>query len=183
MPVPLYTASVSAFLQTLPKVPGLIDKARAWCAQTGMSEADLADRRLAPDMWNFAKQIALTANFSARCLACAQAGHFIPDTSEPPADFDVLRTIVCDAIEYMEALDPATVEALVGQKVRFEYMERRMLFTAEDFLLSYALPNFYFHATTAYAILRGLGVELGKGDWLGTMRTLERFPINQDRKP
>jgi len=170
MPVSLHTATVKAFLQILPKVPGLIDKAAGWCADTGMPESELAARRLAPDMWPFAKQIALTANFSARCLACTQTGHFVPDTSEAPTGFDTLRRIVTDAIAWLEALDPQEVESLAASEVRFEYLDRRRLYTGEDFLLTYALPNFYFHTTIAYAILRGLGVELGKRDWLGTMR-------------
>lgn len=176
MPISLHTASVEAFLQVQRKMPGLIDKAEAWCATTGTSHEELAMKRLAPDMWPFAKQIALTANFSARCMACAETGHFIPDTAEAPIDFAVLGKIVNQAIADLEAFTPKRAEALIGRQVRFEYQERRMQFNAEDFLLSYALPNFHFHTAMAYAILRSLGVELGKRDWLGAMRTLQRWP-------
>ena len=73
----------------------------------------------------------------------------------------------------MGSIEPVEVDAFVGRPMRFEFGERRMDFTAEDFLLSFSQPNFYFHATTTYAILRMKGMEIGKRDYMGQLRLKE----------
>lgn len=175
MSVSLHTASVGAFLPILRKMPLLIDKAADHCAATGMSHSELLDKRLAPDMWPLAKQFALAANFSARCIRSVATGQFTPDISQPPMDLAALHAIIEEAIGYLEGLDPQEVEALADREMLFEWRDSRRLFTGQDFLLTYALPNFHFHTTTAYAILRGLGLNLVKGDWLGEMRVIRRW--------
>lgn len=170
MTVSLHTATIGAWLQTLPAMAGLIDKAEAHCRTAGLPDAALAGARLADDMWPFAKQITSVVHHSQGALAGLRAGVFGPDLSPAPEDFASLREAVVGAIAVAQAVLPEEIDAIANRDMRFEYGQRRMDFTVSDFLLSFSLPNFQFHATTAYAILRHQGVPLGKMDFLGKVR-------------
>ena len=170
MSITLHSASVETYLQTLPAVAGLIDKAEAWCRDNGQPDTALTQASLAPDMWPFAKQIMVVAAHSAGTIRALEGGTFGPDLSPAPTDFASLRTAIADAIAYLRSVDPAEVNARAGHDMDFAFGERRIPFTAETFVLSFSLPNFFFHASTAYAILRAKGLPVGKGDFLGAMR-------------
>ena len=170
MSITLHSASVETYLQTLPAVAGLIDKAEAWCRDNGQPDTALTEASLAPDMWPFAKQIMVVAAHSAGTIRALEGGTFGPDLSPAPTDFASLRTAIADAIAYLRSVDPAEVNARAGHDMDFAFGERRIPFTAETFVLSFSLPNFFFHASTAYAILRAKGLPVGKGDFLGAMR-------------
>jgi uncharacterized protein len=170
MAISLYSATVPTFLQILPTVSALCDKGAQWCREQGIEEAELVQARLADDMWPFALQVRSTWMHSADAIDGARKGETSPDFSEPPGTFAGLKARVDEAIGRLEALSPAAVDGLVGRDACFNVGERRMEFTAENYLLSFALPNFFFHATTAYAILRSRGVPLGKRDFLGGLR-------------
>ena len=170
MAVSLYSATVPTFLQILPSISVLCDKGAAWCEAQGVDDGELTQARLAEDMWPFAMQVRSTWLHSADSIEGVQRGETAPDFSEPPATFAELKARVDDAIARLKAVSPETVDGLVGKDTCFRIGERRMDFSAEDYLLSFALPNFFFHATTAYAILRSRGLELGKRDFLGGLR-------------
>lgn len=170
MPVSLYSATVGTFLQILPSVGGLVDKAEEHCRNAGLAPEALAEARLAPDMWPFAKQVMLSTYHSAGAISGVRAGVFSPNLEPAPLDFQSLRQSIADALAALKALDPAEIENFTGRDVRFEFGKHRMDFTAEDFLLSFSLPNFYFHATTAYDVLRNQGVAIGKMDFIGAVR-------------
>ncbi|HEX7752717.1 MAG TPA: DUF1993 domain-containing protein [Novosphingobium sp.] len=166
----LHTASVGTFLQILPAVSGLATKAEDLCGTQELPEATLLDARLAEDMWPLAKQIALCATHSAGAIEAIGVGLFSPDLTPPPTSFAALRALLAEAQTKLEATDPEQLAVIAERDMRFEFGTRRMDFTVRDFLLSFALPNFYFHATTAYAILRNQGLPLGKVDFIGRPR-------------
>lgn len=171
MALDLHTVSVGTYLQILPSILALVDKAEAFCRDHGHGAEALCDARLAPDMWSFAKQVTSVAHHSAGAMQGLMGkGEFGPDLSPPPAGFGALRERMADAITYLEGLDPDTVNGKMGADMAFVFGERRMPFTAEDFILTFSLPNFYFHATSAYAILRNQGLPIGKMDFLGGLR-------------
>ena len=170
MSVSLHTATVGTFLQILPSIAGLIDKAEAHCQAGGHADEALTAARLAEDMWPFAKQVSECAHHSARAIASVRSGVAGPEPGSVPTDFAWLRKEVADAIALLEQVDPAELESLAGGDVVFKFGERRMDFTAEDFLQSFSLPNFFFHATSAYAVLRNQGLPVGKMDFLGRLR-------------
>ncbi len=170
MNISLHTATVATYLQILPAVAGLVDKAAAHCAEKGLPDSALLDVRLAPDMWPLAKQFAVCAGFSAGAVKGLAAGVMGPDPSPAPSNFAEIKTLITDAISFLESVDPAEIDGKVGTDMRFEVGERVMSFTAEDFLLTFTGPNFYFHASTAYAILRSQGLAIGKMDFLGKPR-------------
>jgi hypothetical protein len=114
--------------------------------------------------------VSSTATHSLGAIEGVRQGVFSPDLTPPPDTFAALRAKVAHAREAVGALTPAEVNAFQGRDMRFEIRDIKLPFTAEDFLMSFSLPNFYFHATTAYDILRHRGVSLGKRDFLGRMR-------------
>ena len=96
---------------------------------------------------------------------------FSPDTSPPPENFAALKSRIAETLAALETIEAAEVDAFVGRDMRFVFGDRHIDFTAENFLLSFAQPNFYFHAATAYDILRWKGVPIGKRDFTGKSRT------------
>jgi uncharacterized protein len=170
MPVSLHTVTVGTFLQILPSIAGLVDKAEEHCTANGLPTEALTDAKLAPDMWPFAKQVMLCTYHSAGAIAAVRAGVFSPDITPAPLDFPSLRQGIADALAELKAVDPAELDGLIGRDMRFEFRTHRMDFTVEDFLLTFTLPNFYFHATTAYGVLRSQGLAIGKMDFIGAIR-------------
>ncbi len=170
MTLSLYQATVPSFLQILGPVAGLVEKAREHCKAQEGNEAELCDSRLAADMWPFAKQVMATIQHSAGAIAGVKKGETGPDMTPAPTSLDALAAAVAEAIAALKAVTPEEVDSIAANDTAFVFGERRMPFTVEDYLLSFALPNFYFHASMAYAVLRGQGLSIGKMDWLGPIR-------------
>lgn len=166
----LYTAVVPSWRQILGAVAGLIGKAEGFCAENGVAPNDIIQARLAEDMLPFTYQVKSTAVHSLGAIEGVRKGVFSPDKTPPPEDFPALKTRISETIAALEAIEPAEIDAFVGRNMRFTAGDRQLDFTAEDFLLSFSQPNFYFHATTAYDILRWKGVPLGKRDFIGNPR-------------
>ena len=172
MTISLYDATVPSFLQQLRALDGLIAKAEAHCAETGTDEATIQSARIAPDMLPFSWQVRWGPAHSIKAIEAIRSGTYSPDFHEPPATFAEQREMVASAIAALEALARADVDALVGKDVVLSIPKAdvHMPFVAEDFLLSFSLPNFYFHMATAYNLLRANGVAIGKMDFLGAIR-------------
>lgn len=166
----LYAATIPGFHQTLEAVAGLLTKAEAYCQEKGVAADDLIQARLAADMLPFTYQVKSAAVHSIGAIEGLRKGVFSPDRTEPPADFAALKTLIAKALAAVDAIDAAEIDAFIGKDMRFAMGDFKIEFTAENFLLSFSLPNFYFHATTAYDILRWKGVPIGKLDFLGSLR-------------
>ena len=170
MPLSLYEATVPTFQQIMGAVAGLLDKAEAHCAAKGLADSDLIEARLAPDMFTFNYQVKSTAVHSIGAIEALANGAFSPDLTPPPTSFAALKGRVADARAALDAVTPDQLNAYEGRDMAFSFREFRMDFTAENFLLSFSLPNFYFHAATVYDILRHQGLPIGKRDFMGEMR-------------
>jgi hypothetical protein len=166
----LYTATVGVFAQVLPPIARLVDKAEAHCREHGLPPEALTEARLAPDMWNFAHQMMCAVRYSADAVDALSSGVSSPTLGPPPTDFASLRELLTAAVARIEAVTPDEIAQGAAREVRYEFGSGGMLFTGEDYLLSFALPNFFFHATAAYAVLRAQGVPVGKRDYLGAVR-------------
>ena len=169
MAITLYDLSVGCFLQTLGGVEGFLAKSLAHCQEKGIDLNEIVETRLFPDMAPFRFQIVAVAHHSAGALQGATAGAFGPPAAST-ADYAGLQKLVTDARTSLEALKPEEVNALEGKDVIFSVRDMKMPFKAEGFLQSFSLPNFHFHATTAYDILRQKGVPIGKRDYLGRLK-------------
>jgi hypothetical protein len=172
MAITLYDLSAGCFLQTLGAVEAFLAKGLAHCQEKGIDPNEIVETRLAPDMLPFRFQIVAVAHHSAGALAGAKAGAFAPP-GPSTADYAGLQKLVADARASVEALKPEDVNALEGKDVIFTVRDMKMPFKAEGFLQSFSLPNFHFHATTAYDILRHKGVPLGKRDYMGRMKLVK----------
>jgi hypothetical protein len=170
MAISLYDATVAGYLQTIGAVAGVLDRGLAHCADTGADPETLTGARIHPDMLPLAFQIWSVEHHSLGAIAGCKAGLFHPPAPMPALDYAGLIKLVADTREKLGALTRDEVEALEGTDVVFQLGPNRLPFTAENFLLSFSIPNFYFHATTAYDVLRAQGVKLGKRSFLGPMR-------------
>jgi hypothetical protein len=166
----LYDATVANYLQILGAVGGFLDKSLAHFKEQSIDPAEVVEARLAPDMWPFRAQIVSVAHHSRGALAAARDGVFVPPHTKAELDYAALRALIAEARDEISALTPEAVNALIGRDVTFKVGDRAVPFTAEGFLMSFSLPNFFFHATTAYAILRHKGAPLGKRDFMGRLK-------------
>jgi len=177
MATSLYDLSVPTFLQTVSAVGGLLDRAATHCAETGADPEDFARVRLVDDMAPFHFQIECVAHHSVWALLAVKNGVFDPPALVPPGTipFAGLREMIAQAEAALKAFTPEEVNSWSGKDLDLQIgppdQSRRLAFTPETFLLSFSLPNFYFHAVTAYNILRTRGVPLGKRDYEGVLRT------------
>jgi uncharacterized protein len=170
MAIPLYDLTVASFLQTLGGVSGFLEKGAAYCRDNNLDPEEIVETRLWSDMLPFRFQIISVAHHSRGALEGAKAGAFSPPSETRPLNYAQLQELVAEAREALKALTPAEVNALEGRDVTFQMRDFKIPFTAENFLMSFSMPNFYFHATTAYDILRSKGAPLGKRDFMGAMR-------------
>jgi hypothetical protein len=161
---------VPNYLQTLAAVGGFLDKGLAFCTSNNAAPGDMVECRLATDMLPLRFQIVSVAHHSLGAIEGVKKGAFSPPGKTEPLDYQGLQKLVAETSESLRRLSPEEVNALAGKHVDFHIRDRKVPFTAENFLLSFSFPNFYFHATTAYDILRSKGVPLGKRDFLGHLR-------------
>ncbi len=170
MATSLYELSVTNYLQTLGGMEGFLGRGLAHFQENKIDADEIVEARLHPDMLPFRFQVLATAHHSIGAIRGMKAGLFAPPASLPPLDYAGLQKAVIDAREALQQIAPPDVNALEGKDVTFQIRDTKIPFTAEGFVQSFSLPNFYFHATTAYDILRSKGVPLGKRDFLGRMR-------------
>jgi uncharacterized protein len=167
----LYAATIPSFQQILGAVSGLLDKADVFCAEQSVAPQELIQARLAADMFPLAYQVKSTAVHSLGAIEGIRKGVFSPDTTSPPETFAALKARIAETLTALEKIDSAEIDGFLGRDVRFVFGTNFRDYSAENFLLSFSLPNFYFHATTTYDILRWKGVPLGKRDYMGKTRT------------
>lgn len=170
MAISLYDAVIPSMRQILGSVGGLIDKAEAFAGDKGVAIESLIEARLAPDMLPFGYQVKSCADHSAGAIEGVRAGSFTPSRAPWPTDVAGLRAKLAEAESVLAAIDPAELDAMAERPMQFAMGEMKLPFTVAGFLLSFSQPNFYFHATTAYDVLRAQGVKLGKTDFLGRLR-------------
>ena len=170
MAISLYDLSVANYLQTLGAVVDFLEKGFAHFTANGVDPDGVVETRLVPDMLPFRFQLQSVAHHSLGAIEGVKNGLFQPPPQAPAYDYRGLQQLVGETREALQKVTPAEVNRLEGKDVLFQIRDFRMPFTAEGFLLSFSLPNFYFHATTAYDILRMKGVPIGKRDYMGQMR-------------
>lgn len=171
MATSLYDLSVPTFLQTVRAVGDFLDRAATHCAETGADPDDFVNARLFDDMAPFHFQIEATWHHSVWGLEAAKTGMFAPPALVGPVPFADLQAMIGKAKTTLETLTPDEVNAWEGRDLGLQIGPRRLAFTSETLILPFSLPNFYFHAVTAYDILRSRGVPLGKRDYEGRLRT------------
>jgi uncharacterized protein len=170
MATSLYDLSVASYLQTVRAVAGFFVRASKQCAETGADPDDFVGARLFGDMAPFHFQIECVYHHSVWALEAVKSGLFAPPALVGPIPFVDLQAMMTQTEIALKAFTPDEVNSWAGKDLDFQIGPRRLRFTAENFFLSFSLPNFHFHAVTAYDILRTKGVPLGKRDYEGQLR-------------
>jgi uncharacterized protein len=170
MALSFYDVSVATYLQILGSSSRFLAKGREHLEKNGVDLHEVVETRLYPDMLPFRFQIVSVAHHSLGAIRGIESGVFTPPPAAPDLDYAALEKLVADARSSLEQYTREAIEALENKDVQFKLGERGMPFVARDFVLSFSLPNFYFHATTAYDLLRMKGVPLGKRDFMGIPR-------------
>ena len=184
MSISLYDLSVPTFLQTARAVRGYLDRTKEHCAESGLDLEELVTARLYPDMAPLHFQIEALTHHAVWGVHAVKTGAFDPPPLVGPMPFADLIAMAAQAVTNLEELTPEEVNACSGGKLDIslyrpvdeanctvsKWAPQMLAFTPETFLLSYSLPNFHFHAVTAYAILRSRGVPLGKRHYEGELR-------------
>jgi uncharacterized protein len=170
MAISLYDVSVASYLQILGAVSGFLAKGREHCEKNAIDLAQVVETRLIADMLPFRFQIISVAHHSLGAIKGIEAGVFGIPSGPPDLDYAGLEKLIADTRSGLQGYKRDAIDALEGKDVQFKLGERGMPFIARDFVLSFSLPNFYFHAATAYDILRMKGAPIGKRDFMGMPR-------------
>ncbi len=171
MATSFYELSVPTFLQTVHALGGVLDRATSHCAETGADPDDFVSVRLHDDMAPFHFQIEAAWHHAVWGLEAARTGVFTPPGLVGPVSFAEPRAMIGKAEAALDTYTPDEVNSWAGRELNLQIGPRRLAFTSETLILSFSLPNFYFHAVTAYDILRSRGVPIGKRDYEGKLRT------------
>lgn len=167
MTLSMHDASVSVFAQGLKGLAGVLDKAAAHAGARKIDPQALLQARLYPDMFPLVRQVQIAADF-AKGSSCRLAGVEIPAWEDDETSFAELKTRVEKTIALITSLDRAAFDGAEDRDIALVRRGETTVHKGQAYLLHQALPNFYFHLTTAYAILRHNGVEIGKRDFLGS---------------
>ena len=166
MSLSMYQASAPRFVKSLTQLSAILDKAQAHCEAKKIDPSVLINARLAPDMHPLARQIQMASD-SAKGLGARLAGVDVPSFADTETTFAELQQRIAKTVDFLKGLKPEQLEGAADREVTLNLGGQKVPFKGSTYLTNFAFPNFYFHATTAYAILRHNGVEIGKRDFLG----------------
>ena len=165
MPMSMYRASAPVFLQMLPCVSAILDKTAAHAAAKKIDPLVFVDARLYPDMFPLSRQIQIATDFAKG--ACARlAGVEPPKYADTEKTIDDLKGRITKTMDFIKEFKPSQIDGSEERDISIPLGGQTRQFKGENYLVGFALPNFFFHVTTAYAILRHNGVELGKQDFM-----------------
>jgi len=162
----MYQTSVPVFVKTLGNLAGMLDKAAAFAAAKKVDESVLLGYRLAPDMLTLAKQIQIATDH-AKGAPARLAGIEAPVFENTEASFTEFKVRIDKILAFLGTLKPAQIDGSEDRDISLKIGGNTLSYKGQPYLLHFALPNFFFHVTTAYAILRHCGVDLGKKDFIG----------------
>jgi len=162
----IYDASIPPMIRSLQSLSKILDKAVAQAKQKDLNLQTLLDARLAPDMHPFTRQIQMASD-SAKGAAARLAGVEPPSFPDTETTFPELQTRIAKTIDFLKSIAPEKLSGAEDRAIELKTPNRTLNFTGKDYLTGFVLPNFLFHVTTAYALLRHKGIEIGKMDFLG----------------
>jgi uncharacterized protein len=171
MTVSMHKISAPIFVQLLTALSGALDKAAAHCEAKKIDPAALITARLYPDMYPLARQVRAASDHAVNATA-RLAGMEPPALPVAEASFADLKERIAKAVDFVKSVKAAQVDGTEDKQIKITFSSGTREFTGQSMLLNNSLPNFYFHCTTAYDILRHNGIELGKRDFMGTPVTL-----------
>jgi len=166
MTLSMHQASAPRFARMLRNLSAILGKAQAHCEAKKLDAAALTGYRLYPDMFAFTRQVQIACDQAKGAMA-RLAGVEPPKHEDTEQTFAELQARIAKALDFVESVKPAQLEGSEAREIVLKLRSGELKFKGVDYLFNHAYPNFYFHVTTAYAILRHNGVELGKKDFVG----------------
>src|SRR5947209_4441813 len=168
MTISMHKASVPIFVQFLTSLSAVLDKAAAFAEAKKVDPSVLLNTRLAPDMFPLVRQVRAATDHAINAGA-RLSGTDLPVFSNTESTIPELKDRIAKTIDFLNGLEPAQIDGSESKQIKITFPSGQVReFTGQSLLLNNSLPNFYFHCTTAYDILRHCGVELGKRDFMGT---------------
>jgi hypothetical protein len=168
MSISMYTVSIPVFIQHLNGLSTILDKAAAWAAARKVNEADLLNMRLSPDLFNLARQVRAATDHAANAAA-RLAGKELLKFANDETTIAQLKDRIAKTIDYLRSVKQTEIDGTENKEISITFPSgQTRQFTGQSLLIGNSLPNFWFHTTTAYDIIRQCGVEIGKRDFMGT---------------
>jgi len=168
MSLSMYQASAPVFTQFLTSLSAILTKASASAAARKIDPSVFIAGRLAPDMFALARQVQIATDHAKGAMA-RLSGTEVPSYPDTEATFDELQARIAKTLAFVKSFKPAQIDGSEDKEIVLTIGGKTYPFTGQTYLLNFALPNFYFHTTTAYAILRHNGVDIGKRDFMGAL--------------
>jgi hypothetical protein len=166
MTLSMYHASVPVFVRMLGNLSAILTKAEAYATERKIDPAVLLATRLFPDMWALTRQIQVSCDFAKNTTA-RLAGVEIPKFPDEETSFAELQQRIAKTVDYVKSIPASQIDGSEGRAISFPIGGEPVHFDGQTYLIHFALPNFYFHVTTAYDILRHCGLAIGKRDFIG----------------
>ncbi|WP_339490529.1 DUF1993 domain-containing protein [Pseudomonas sp. EL_65y_Pfl2_R95] len=168
MSLSMYQASVPVFVRMLSNLDAILDKAITHAEASGFDSVILVNARLAPDMYALSRQIQIATDAAKGCVA-RLAGVDVPSYADTEASIAELKERIAKTSAFVQSFKAEQIDGSEEKTINIKLPSRELSFSGQMFLLHFALPNFYFHISTCYAILRHNGVKIGKMDYLGAV--------------
>jgi hypothetical protein len=169
MSISLYDISIPALSRGLSNLSAILDKAAAHAAAKKYDSAVIAQLRLFPDMHPFVRQVQIACD-TAKGAAARLASVEVPKHEDTETTLDELKQRIAKTLDFLKTVSAAQVNSAESRTIEIKAPNGAWKFTATAYLTDFVLPNFYFHASMVYALLRKSGVEIGKGDFLGSIQ-------------
>ena len=166
MPFTIYEAAIPPMIRSLQNLSNILDKAVAQAKSEDKSLDALLEARLAPDMFPFTRQIQVVSD-TAKGAAARLAGVEPPGFPDEVKTFPELQQRIAKTVDYLKSFRAAQFDGAEDRTVTLKFPNGEMKFSGREYLTGFVLPNFYFHMTAAYALLRHNGIAVGKMDYLG----------------
>jgi len=166
MSLTMYQASIPVFVRMLDNLSGILDKAAAHAEAKKIDPAIFVNARLAPDMFPLSRQVQIATDMVKGCAA-RLAGIEVPSYEDNETTFSELQARIAKTKAFIESVSASQVDGSEERKITLKFGSKELSFLGQAYLLDFVLPNFHFHLTTTYAILRHNGVEIGKKDYTG----------------
>lgn len=168
MPLSMYQASVPVFVHKLGNLSAILKKGEAFAAAKKIEPSILINARLAPDMFPLSRQVQIASDIVKGCVA-RLAGVEVPNYKDTETTFSELQARITTTINFVQSIKAAQIDGSEERPISVKVTKGELNFKGQAFLLDFVLPNFYFHISITYAILRHSGVEIGKWDYLGAI--------------
>ena len=165
MSISMYQASIPHFILMLDNLSAILDKTEAHAKAKNIDQGVFVNARLAPDMYPLGRQIQIVADMAKACAA-RLAGIDVPRDEDDETTFADLKARIAKTITFLQSVNVDQINGSDGRMVTITMHDKEAVYSGQHYLLDIIIPHFYFHVTTAYAILRHHGVELGKSDYI-----------------